>query len=405
MRKKKTRKEELIEELLKDYKDPQEILGPNGLLMELTGSLVQKAMEVELTEHLGYEKNQVSGNGNSRNGYSSKKLKSERGEVDVMVPRDRASSFEPQIVKKNQTRFNGFDDKILSMYGRGMTVRDIQGHLQDMYGTEVSVDLISRVTDAVIDEVKAWQNRPLDAIYPIVILDALVIKIRDGGTVRNKSAYLALGINLEGQKELLGMWLAQNEGAKFWLQVITELKNRGVEDILIACCDGLKGFPEAIESVFPKTTVQTCIVHMIRNSLKFVNYKSRRSVAADLKPVYTAATEVAAETALEEFDSKWGESYPTIAKSWRANWVRVVPFLAFPAEIRKVIYTTNAIESVNASLRKATRNRKSFPNDEAAIKLLYLTLQNAAKKWTMPIRNWNLAINQLAIHFEGRVPV
>ena len=372
---KKTRKEELIEELLKEYKDPQELLGPDGLLMELTGSLVQKAMEVELTDHLGYEKNQASDNGNSRNGYSSKKLKTERGEVEVKVPRDRDSSFEPQIVKKNQTRFDGFDDKILSMYGRGMTVRDIQGHLQDMYGTEVSKDLISRVTDAVMDEVKAWQSRPLDAIYPIVILDALVIKIRDGGAVRNKSAYLAMGINLDGQKELLGMWLAQNEGAKFWLQVITELKNRGVEDILIACCDGLKGFPEAIESVFPHTTVQTCIVHMIRNSLKYVNYKSRRSVAADLKPIYTAATEEAAETALEEFDAKWGESYPTIAKSWRANWERVVPFLAFPEEIRKVIYTTNAIESLNAGLRKATRNRKSFPNDEAAIKLLYLALQ------------------------------
>ena len=402
---KKTRKEELIEELLKEYKDPQELLGPDGLLMELTGSLVQKAMEVELTDHLGYEKNQASDNGNSRNGYSSKKLKTERGEVEVKVPRDRDSSFEPQIVKKNQTRFDGFDDKILSMYGRGMTVRDIQGHLQDMYGTEVSKDLISRVTDAVMDEVKAWQSRPLDAIYPIVILDALVIKIRDGGAVRNKSAYLAMGINLDGQKELLGMWLAQNEGAKFWLQVITELKNRGVEDILIACCDGLKGFPEAIESVFPHTTVQTCIVHMIRNSLKYVNYKSRRSVAADLKPIYTAATEEAAETALEEFDAKWGESYPTIAKSWRANWERVVPFLAFPEEIRKVIYTTNAIESLNAGLRKATRNRKSFPNDEAAIKLLYLALQNAAKKWKMPIRDWNLAINQFAIHFEGRVPV
>ena len=252
---------------------------------------------------------------------------------------------------------------------------------------------------------KVWQNRPLDSLYPIVILDALVLKIRDGGSVRNKSAYLAMGVNLEGKKELLGIWLAQTEGAKFWLHVITELKTRGVQDILIACCDGLKGFPEAIESVFPHTTVQTCIVHMIRNSLKFVNWKTRKQVSADLKPIYTAATEEVAQTALEEFADKWDESYPMIAKSWRSNWEKIVPFLAFAEDIRKVIYTTNAVESLNAQLRKVTKNRRSFPNDEAALKLLYLSLQNASKKWSMPIRNWNLAINQFAIHFEGRVPV
>lgn len=398
-------RQELIDELMSNYSNPEDLLGPDGILKQLTAALVEKAMETELTDHLGYEKNELSDSPNSRNGYSQKKLKTARGEVPLKVPRDRDSSFQPKIVKKNQTRFDGFDDKIISMYGRGMTARDIQGHLKEIYGVEVSPDLISRVTDAVTSEVKEWQNRPLDSVYPIVVLDALVLKIRDGGTVRNKSAYLALGINLEGKKEILGLWLAQTEGAKFWLHVITELKNRGVQDILIACCDGLKGFPEAIESVFPHTTVQTCIVHMIRNSLKFVSWKTRKQVAADLKPIYTADTEDAAEEALERFGEKWDESYPMITKSWRDNWDRITPFMSFPKDIRKVIYTTNAIESLNAVLRKVTKNRKSFPNDEAAAKLLYLALKNASKKWRMPIRNWNLAINQFAIHFEGRVPV
>ena len=399
------RREELIAELMAEYKNPEDLIGPDGILKQMTAALVQRAMETELTEHLGYEKNEPSENSNSRNGYSSKNLKTGRGNVSVKVPRDRDSSFQPQIVRKNQTHFDGFDDKIISMYSRGMTTRDIQEHLKEMYCVDVSPDLISRVTDAVIEEVKVWQKRPLDAIYPIVILDALVLKIRDNGSVSNKSAYLAMGINMEGKKELLGIWLAQTEGAKFWLQVITELKNRGVEDILIACCDGLKGFPEAIESVFPRTTVQTCIVHMIRNSLKFVNWKVRKQVAADLKPIYTAPTEQAARDALDEFKSVWDESYPMISKSWESNWERIVPFLDFPEEIRKVIYTTNAVESLNAQLRKVTKNRRSFPTDDAALKLLFLTLQNAEKKWTMPIRNWNLAINQFAIHFENRVPV
>lgn len=404
-KKSKSRTEELIAELMANYKKPEDLTGPDGLLKQLTAMLVQRAMETELTDHLGYEKHETSDNPNSRNGYSSKKITTERGEVPLNVPRDREGSFEPQIVKKHQTRFDGFDDKILSMYGRGMTVRDIQGHLQEMYGVEVSPDLISRVTDAVLDEVRTWQNRSLDAVYPIVILDALVLKIRDAGSVRNKSAYLALGVNVEGKKELLGIWLAQTEGAKFWLQVMTELKNRGVEDILVACCDGLKGFPEAIESVFPRTVVQTCIVHMIRNSLKFVNFKSRRELAADLKPIYTAVNEEVALKALADFATKWDRAYPTISKSWRDNWLRIVPFLAFPQEIRKVIYTTNAVESLNSNVRKITNNRKSFPDDDAAIKLLYLCLQNASKKWKMPIRDWNMAINQFAIHFEGRVPV
>ena len=399
------RREELIAELMAEYKTPEDLIGPDGILKQMTAALVQRAMETELTEHLGYEKNEPSENPNSRNGYSSKNLKTGRGNVLVKVPRDRDSSFQPQIVRKNHTHFDGFDDKIISMYSRGMTTRDIQEHLKEMYCVDVSPDLISRVTDAVIEEVKVWQKRPLDAIYPIVILDALVLKIRDNGSVSNKSAYLALGINMEGKKELLGIWLAQTEGAKFWLQVITELKNRGVEDILIACCDGLKGFPEAIESVFPRTTVQTCIVHMIRNSLKFVNWKVRKQVATDLKPIYTAPTEQAARDALDEFKSVWNESYPMISKSWESNWERIVPFLDFPEEIRKVIYTTNAVESLNAQLRKVTKKRRSFPTDDAALKLLFLTLQNVEKKWTMPIRNWNLAINQFAIHFENRVPV
>ncbi len=399
------RREELLAELMADYKNPEDLIGPDGILKQMTAALVQKAMETELTDHLGYEKNQYSENGNSRNGFTDKKLKTSRGEVPVKVPRDRDSSFAPQIVKKHQTRFDGFDDKIISMYSRGMTVRDIREHLKELYGVDVSPDLISRVTDAVMDEVKAWQSRPLDSIYPIVILDALVLKIRDAGAVRNKSAYLALGVNMDGKKELLGIWLAQTEGAKFWLHVITELKNRGVEDILIACCDGLKGFPEAIESVFPHAAVQTCIVHMIRNSLKFVNWKTRKQVASDLKPIYTAATEEAARIALKEFADNWDDTYPMIARSWNANWERIVPFLSFPEEIRKVIYTTNAVESLNAQIRKLTKNRRSFPHDDAAVKLLYLALQNAAKKWTMPIRNWNMAINQFAIHFGNRVPV
>lgn len=397
----------LVDELLKNYNGPEDLLGPDGLLKQLTAALVERAMEAEITEHLGYEKHDPAGrgSGNSRNGRTDKTLQTDKGELPVKIPRDRNGTFEPVLVPKNKTHFDGFDDKILSMYGRGMTTRDIQGHLYELYGTEVSPSLISRVTDAVIDEVKEWQSRPLDPVWPIIFLDALVLKVRDQGVVRNKSAYLAVGINMQGKKEVLGIWLEATEGAKFWTMVITELKNRGIEDILIVCCDGLKGFPDAIEAVFPETVVQTCIVHMIRNSFRFISWKDRKAVAADLKPIYQATTEDAAEQALTAFEGKWDERYPMIGKSWRSNWERVTPFLAFPADIRKVIYTTNAIESLNSQLRKVTKNRGHFPNDAAAVKLLYLALKNASKRWTMPIKNWKRALNQFSVYFEGRLPV
>ncbi|MDP2110188.1 MAG: IS256 family transposase, partial [Thiobacillus sp.] len=320
------------------------------------------------------------------------------------IPRDRLASFEPQLVPKHQTRWAGFDDKILSLYARGMSVREIKAHLEEMYGAEVSPTLISSVTDAVMDEVRTWQSRPLDALYPIVYLDCIHVKVRDNGTVRTKAVYLALGVNLAGEKELLGIWIAQTEGAKFWLQVVTELKNRGVADIFIACVDGLKGFPEAIESVFPKTAIQLCIVHMVRYSLNYVSWKLRKDVAADLRAIYTAATSDEAERQLDAFDVKWGEAYPSISQSWRRNWARVIPFFDYPPEIRKVIYTTNAIESVNMSLRKVSKNRGSFPSDDAVLKLFYLALEKISQKWTMPIRDWKAALNRFTIQFEDRMP-
>jgi putative transposase len=399
-------RDEVLKELLEGYKKPEDLLGPEGLLKKLTAALVEKALSAEMAEHLGYEKHEVAGrgSGNSRNGTSEKTLKTESGEMPIEVPRDRNGSFEPQLVKKHQTHFDGFDEKIISMYARGMTVREIQGHLGELYGVEVSPDLISRVTSAVMEEVKAWQGRPLEAVYPIVYLDALVIKVRDQGTVTNKSAYLAIGVNMAGNKEVLGLWLEDTEGAKFWLKILTEIKNRGVADILILCCDGLKGFPEAIEAVFPKATIQTCIVHMIRNSIKFVTWKDQKAVAAALKPIYGAQTEVLAEAALTAFESSaLGVRYPMIAKSWRNNWLRVIPFLAFPKDIRRVIYTTNAIESLNFSLRKIIKSRGHFPNEEAATKLLYLALVRAEQKWTRPIWKWKDALNQFAVHFEGRL--
>jgi putative transposase len=400
-------KDELLDELLKEYKNPEDLTGKDGILKQLTKRLVEKAMETELTHHLGYDKNSPAGNntGNSRNGKSSKTIKGDFGELPIAVPRDRNGEFNPQIIKKNQTRFDGFDDKIISMYARGMTTRDIQAHLQDIYGVEVSPDLISNVTDAVINEVKEWQSRPLADIYPILYLDATMVKVRSEGRVINKSAYLAVGINLEGTKDVLGIWLEQTEGAKFWLKVMTELKNRGVQDIYIACVDGLKGFPDAIEAIFPKTEVQLCIVHMVRNSLRFVSWKDRKNAAADLKAVYQAATEEQARMRLSEFAQKWDAKYPTISKSWEANWQRLIPFFAYSEEIRRIIYTTNAIESLNNSLKKTIKNRASFPNDEAAMKLLYLSLKNIMKKWTMPVRNWGTALNQFAVLYVDRMPI
>ena len=400
-------RDELLDELLKGYKNPEDMFGKDGIIKELTKRLVEKAMDAELTHQLGYEKNNPEGknSGNSRNGKYSKTLKGDLGKIPIDIPRDRNGEYSPQIIKKHQTRFDGFDDKIISMYARGMTTRDIQSHLHEMYGVDVSPDLISAVTDSVINEVNEWQSRPLEAIYPIMYLDATTVKVRQEGRVINKSAYLAIGINLDGIKEVLGIWLEQTEGAKLWLKVMTELRNRGVKDIFIACVDGLKGFPEAIEAQFPKTEVQLCIVHMVRNSLRFVSWKERKKVAADLKAVYQASTEKEAQQRLSEFAEKWDSKYPTISKSWQMNWNRVIPFFAYPEEIRKIIYTTNAIESLNNSLKKTIKNRASFPTDEAAIKLLYLSLKNIMKKWTMPIRNWGMAINQFAILYDDRLPL
>lgn len=396
----------LIDSLLAGYKKPEDLIGEQGLLKQLTKALVERALEVEMEAHLGHAKNEPVTNTarNTRNGKSSKTLKGEFGELPVEIPRDRHGSFEPQLIPKHQTRWTGFDDKILSLYARGMTVREIQSHLEEMYGTEVSPSLISSVTDAVADEVKMWQSRPLDGLYPIVYMDCIHVKVRDSGSVRVKAVYLALGINLAGEKELLGIWIAQTEGAKFWLQVVTELKNRGVQDIFIACVDGLKGFPEAIETIYPKTDVQLCIVHMVRYSLNYVSWKLRKEVAAGLRTIYTAATAEEAEQRLEEFAQEWEADYPSIVKSWRSNWSRIIPFFDYPPEIRRVIYTTNAIESVNMSLRKITKNRGSFPSDEALLKLFYLALNNISKKWTMPIRDWKAALNRFNIQFEDRMP-
>ena len=395
--------EELLASLLADYKKPEDLIGQNGLLKQLTKRLVEKALQAELSEHLGHDRHEAVANtsGNTRNGKSKKTLKGEFGELPIDIPRDRLGSFEPQLIAKHQTRWAGFDDKIISLYARGMTVREIQSHLQEMYATEVSASLISSVTDAVADEVKAWQARPLDAIYPIVYLDCIHVKVRDGA-VRVKAVYLAIGITMAGEKEVLGLWLAQSEGAKFWLQVVTELRNRGVHDIFIACVDGLKGFPEAIEAVFPKAVVQLCIVHMVRHSLNYVSWKRRKEVAADLRRIYTAATAQEAELMLGDFEAKWDTEYQPIGQSWRINWERLTPFFDYPPEIRKVIYTTNAIESVNMSLRKLTKNRGSFPSDEALTKLFYLALRNISQKWTMPIRDWKAALTRFTIQFADR---
>lgn len=397
-------RKELLDELLAGYEKPDDLTGPEGLLKHLTGALVERALAAELTDHLGHPPGARMANGNARNGTTPKTLTTEQGDVPIDVPRDRSGTFEPQLVKKHQRRFTGFDDKILSMYARGMSVRDIQAHLSELYGTDISPSLISTVTDAVVDEVTKWQARPLDAVWPIVYLDAIVLKVRDQGVVQNKHVYMALGISHEGKKEVLGLWIEPNEGAKFWLKVITELKNRGVADIFIVCCDGLKGFPQAIEAVFPQTIVQTCIVHLIRSSTRFVAWVNRKALIGDLRRVYAAETEEAALAALAEFEKKWGERYPMVGQAWRSNWERVRPFFAFAKEVRRIIYTTNAIESLNFSLRKVTKARGHFPNDEAALKLVYLAIRNMEKKWTRQPQYWNLALNQFAIMFEGRLP-
>lgn len=396
----------MLDELLKG-KTPEEILGEEGLLKDLTRRLVNRALEGEMTAHLGYERHAPAGKntGNSRNGRTAKTVQTQTGEVEIEVPRDRAGEFEPQLVRKHQRRLAGFDDKVIALYARGLTTREIQGYLEELYGVEVSPALISSVTDSVLEDVQAWQSRPLDAIYPIVYLDAIHLKLRTSGRVQSQAVYVALGIDLEGKKELLGLWIGENEGAKFWLSVLTELQNRGVRDILIACVDGLKGFPEAIANQFPRTEVQLCIVHMVRNSLKYVSWKERKVVAQDLRAIYTASTDEAAGQALEAFAAKWDGRFPSISKSWRERWENVIPFFAYPPEIRKVIYTTNAIESIQASLRKVTKKRGAFPNPEAVRKVLYLAVQRASERWSRPIKDWPAALNHFALAFEGRVPV
>lgn len=392
----------LVDELAKSIKTEKDLAALSKHLLKLT---VERAMDAEMDEHLGYEKHSCKGrnSGNSRNGYTPKKLKGNFGEVEIVTPRDRNSSFEPQLIRKNQTRITDFDQQILALYAKGMTTRDIADAFKEMYGADVSHTLISRVTDAVMDEVNAWQTRPLDEVYPVLYLDCIVIKCHQEKRVINKSVYLALGINREGHKELLGLWIAENEGAKFWLSVLTELNQRGVKDILIACVDGLTGFPEAINTVFPKTKIQLCIVHLVRNSLRYVSYKDMKAVALDLKSIYQSINMEQAESALLAFGEKWDAKYPAISRSWTNHWQNIVTLFAFPQEIRKIIYTTNAIESLNSVIRKSINNRKIFPNDQSILKVIYLAIQKASQKWTMSLHDWRAAMNRFAIEFEGRI--
>ena len=397
--------DDVVDELLAGARTEEEIVGPGGLLSQLTKRLVERALEVELTDHLGYERHQEppGGAGNTRNGSTPKRLVTEHGPVEIDTPRDREGSFEPRLVRKRQRRFEGFDEKILALYSRGLSTRDIEAHLRELYGVSVGRDLISRVTDAVLDDVKAWQQRPLDDLYPVLFLDAFVLKIRDGGSVQRKACYLAMAITMDGRREVLGMWFQATEGAKFWMQVLTDLKQRGVGDILICCVDGLKGFPEAIEAVFPQTIVQTCIVHLIRQSLKYVPRRSYDLVVKDLKPIYTATDVDAAQEALERFDQKWGKQLPPVVNAWRDSWEYVIPFMAFPPDVRRVIYTTNPIEALNRQLRKAIKTKGHLPNEEAAKKLIYLCLMNATPKWTR-VAGWTKALLAFKIHFGDRLP-
>jgi putative transposase len=391
---------ELLDQLLAGS-DPRAALADGGLLDGLKKALAERVLNAEFDHHL--DGGEPDGRPNGRNGYGAKTVLTGTGKLALQIPRDRLATFDPQLIAKYQRRFPGFDERIVSMYARGMSTREIQGHLREIYGIDISPDLVSAVTDAVLDEVTEWQNRPLEALYPLVFLDAIRIKVRDEGTVRNKAVYVALGVRHDGTKDVLGLWIEQTEGAKFWLRVMNELKDRGVQDILIAVVDGLKGFPEAIAAVFPQTQVQACVVHLIRNSLAFVSWKDRKAVAVALKEVYRARTAEAGQAALDAFDEgPWGRKYPVIAQSWRRHWGEVIPFYAFPADVRRIIYTTNAIEADNAKLRRAVRARGHFPTDDAALKLLFLVLNRAAKEWRMPAREWTAAKAQFAILFEDR---
>lgn len=404
--------DELADQLLaKAEAEGVELLGPDGLLSQVTKAVLERALDEELTEHLGYEKHHPAGrgSGNSRNGTSSKTLLTEAGAVDLAVPRDRAGSFEPKIVRKGQSRLDGFNDRIIALYARGMTTRDIRAHLREIYGVEVSADLISRVTDGVLAELTEWQSRPLDSVLPVVFIDALMIKVRDG-VVANRPVYLAIGIDCEGMKQVLGMWVGASTGesAKFWMSVLSELRNRGVKDVCILCCDGLTGLPQAVTTVWPNTTVQLCVVHLIRSSLRYASRKYWPALAKDLKAIYTATDEAAAAAALEAFAEAWEQRYPAIVRLWRAHWSEFTPFLAFPPEVRRVVYTTNLIESVNSRLRKVTRNRGQFPSEQAALKVLYLAVRNLDDYRTpnVGIRSsgWKKALQAFTIYFEGRIP-
>jgi len=396
---------ELLDALLEGYEQPEDMLGPGGIFDRLKAALAERALGAELGHHLA-EEAATAAPPNHRNGTTPKTVQTDTSPLRLAIPRDRAGTFEPQLVKKHQRRLPGFDEKVIALYARGLTVREMQGHLAELYGVEVSPALISTVTDAVLEEVTAWQQRPLAPLYPVVFFDALRVKIRDEGTVRSKAVYLALGVTPEGHKDVLGLWIEQTEGAKFWLRVMTELQARGVRDILLAVVDGLKGFPEAITSVFPETTIQTCIVHLLRHSLQFVTWKDRKAVAAALKAIYQAVDAPAAEAALEAFAvGPWGEKYPPIAPAWRRQWTQVIPFFAYPLAIRRILYTTNAIESLHMQLRKALKTRGHFPNDEAAIKLLYLVIRNITQRWKMAPRDWKQAMTHFAILYPDRFSV
>ena len=398
---------EVLDELLREYKGPDDFYGPDGLMKQLSKALIERMMQAELTEQLGYEKSEPGEKQteNRRNGKTSKTLRTDQGPMEIEVPRDRDGEFEPKIIPKHQREWRGFDQKILSMYGLGLSTKAIQDNLKDIYNVDVSPELISRVTDEVKGLVEEWRNRPLEPLYPVVFLDALRVNIRDEGHVSKRAVYIALSIRLDGQKEVLGMWIEQNEGSKFWMGILNELKNRGVQDILIAAVDGLTGFPDAINAVFPKTEVQLCIVHMIRNSVKYVPYKDRKVVTSDLKEIYLAPSEGAARTALEKFSEKWDAKYPAISKSWLGRWNEVITYMKFSPEIRKAIYTTNSVESVNYTLQRNLKTRQSFPNDEAAMKLIFMILRRISKRWTMPIRNWGEAIHQFSVIYGDRVPL
>jgi putative transposase len=399
-KKRKTIDPALLDELLSGQ-DPKTVLSSQGLLGELQKALAERILNAEMDQHLEGPEEQEAGN--HRNGTSAKTVLTDNSAIDVAIPRDRHGRFEPALIAKYRRRLPGFDQKVIALYARGMSTRDIQSHLRELYKVEISPELVSAVTDAVLDEVTQWQNRPLERVYAIVFFDALRVKIRDEGTVKNKAVYLAIGQRCSGHKEILGLWIEQTEGAKFWLRVMTELKNRGTEDILIAVVDGLKGFPEAITAVFPQTEVQTCIVHLLRYSMHFASWKERQSLGRSLRPVYQAATVEEAHQRLQEFsEGPWGQKYPMITQSWQRNWEQVVPFFAFPPEVRRMIYTTNAIESLHSQVRKAVRGRGHFPSDEAATKLIWLVLRNIQEKWIRPPVAWHEAMSQFAIHFEDR---